>query len=59
MYSIATDGPPLPLWRLLFTFDGRVSRAPFNLTLLALFILMIAVTLAAAFLSEGNKIDGA
>ncbi len=57
MYSIATDGTPLPLWRLLFTFDGRASRAPFNYTILALFILKIAVSVGAAALSEGDEID--
>ena len=59
MYSIATDGTPLPLWRLLFAFDGRVSRAPFNLTILTLFILKMAVSVGAFVLSEGDEIDDA
>ena len=59
MYSIATDGPPLPLWRLLFTFDGRISRTPFHYVFWAAMFLKIGIVIAAAGLSEGDEIDGA
>ena len=59
MYSIATDGTPLPLWRLLFTFDGRISRAPFHYVYWATLVLIIGISIAAAGLSEGDGIDDA
>ena len=59
MYSIATDGTPLPLWRLLLTFDGRISRAPFNYVYWTTLIVMIAIVMIVPGLSEGEEIDDA
>ncbi len=52
MYAIDKEGAPLAFWRFLLLPGGRISRAPFNLALLAYFLAIMATGAVGSLLKS-------
>lgn len=59
MYAIDEEGQPLPPWRFLLLPGGRVSRAPFNLTIVGYVVLFLVIGAVGSMFESGGSISNA